>query len=56
MKNILTTGSVIAGLSILDNIDDAMNTTAEKMKKLADILEEIDNNLEVDNNDEDLYL
>ena len=51
MKQIFTTSSLITGLSALDNIDAAMETTAKRVKEVADILEEIDNNLEVKNND-----
>jgi len=56
MKQIFTIGSLIASFSVLNNVDAAMDVTSERVKEIADILEEIDNNMEVEEDDKDLYL
>jgi len=56
MKQIITAKNLIVGLSVLDELDSAMETTAKRVKDVADILEEIDNNLEVETDDENLHL
>ena len=56
MKQVFTIGGLIASLSVLNNVDEAMSITSERVKEVADILEEIDNNMEVEKNDENLHL
>ena len=55
MKQIVKLTPLIAGLSYLDNISQAIETVTIRVKGLADTLESIDNNLEVEE-DEKLYL
>jgi len=56
MRRFITTSGIIAGLTKLDNIEEAIESTADRVKDIADTLEEIDNNLEVPEDDKSIYL
>jgi len=51
MKQIIKTSGLLTGITVINNLDAAMEFTSEKVKDIADILEQIDNNLEVEKND-----
>jgi len=52
----ITTSRIIAGLTTLNGVGEAIESTADRVKEIADTLEQIDNNLEVPEDDESIYL
>ena len=55
MIKFITAGRLIVGLSMLNNINRAIEYAADRVEEIADTLKEIDNKLEV-HKDENIYL
>ena len=49
MKQILVTKNILFSITMLNELNEAADETAKRIEVVADILEQIDNNLEVEN-------